>query len=305
VVGTDFAAIAENEPLATVTRLLHEHENTAEVVDADGRTWTINVTPIVSPEEADAWSIIVLYDITRIVALQESVRVSEQMSAMGQLVAGVAHEVRNPLFGISAALDAFEEEFGRSGDFGEYIDRLRTDADRLHRLMNELLEYGRPAELQLAAQPFAAVIERSVRACEPVARQKQVALQVEIADALSEAIIDRDRVVQVLKNVIENAIAFTPAGSKVNVAAREDVEERELVITIRDDGPGFRDDDLPRVFTPFFTRRRGGTGLGLAIVRRIVDGHGGSVAVRNGDHGGAVVEIRLPTEVHARDHAAQ
>ena len=302
--GSLLEDLGEGEPFTTAARLLEQSPGAltaAEARDDRGLTWSVNVMPILTPDQSP-WSIVVLYDITRIVALQESVRISEQMSAMGQLIAGVAHEVRNPLFGISAALDAFEQEFRDRADFQEYLERIRADADRLHRLMNELLEYGRPAALQQTTQSFAAVLELSVRTCMPVARQKDVEVDVRM-DAVPQVRIDRDRVVQVFKNVIENAIAFTPAHSKIVVDAHEDAEAKQVVATISDGGPGFREADLPHVFDPFFTRRRGGTGLGLAIARRIVDDHRGSIAVRNGAGGGAMVEIRFP--IAEGDDAAQ
>lgn len=311
ILGARLDAIDCGEPFLTAAALVDEADvesegaKTAEVRDEDGRTWDVNVMPISSADETPLWSIVVLYDTSRVVALQESVRISEQLSAMGHLVAGVAHEVRNPLFGISAALDAFQEEFGHTGDFGEYLGRLRTDTDRLNRLMNELLEYGRPAALQLSLQSFAAVIESSVRVCTPLARQKNVLLEIKPMQTAVNAMIDRDRVVQVFQNVIENAIAFAPAHSSVTVETHEDHEAKQIVATITDAGPGFREDDLPNVFTPFFTRRRGGTGLGLPIVRRIVGDHGGSVTVRNAERGGGVVEIRLPIDTDGGADAAQ
>ncbi|MGN6183523.1 MAG: PAS domain S-box protein [Thermoanaerobaculia bacterium] len=307
LLGERIDAIDRAEPFLTASALLDARDandsgaETVEVRDGNDRTWAVNLMPIASPEQTPSWSIVVLYDITRIVALQESVRVSEQMSAMGHLVAGVAHEVRNPLFGISAALDAFQEEFGHTGDFGEYLDRLRTDTERLNRLMNELLEYGRPAELQIASQSVLDAIGQSIRVCTPLARQKNVELEVRPKDVATNAMIDRDRIVQVFQNVIENAIAFAPASSRIVVETSEDRDAKQLVITIADHGPGFRADDLPHIFTPFFTRRRGGTGLGLPIVQRIVGDHGGSVTARNGEHGGGVVEIRLPIEERADD----
>lgn len=304
-------AVGAGEPFRTAAAMLTSPEAgveggaTAEATDSEGRTWTINVLPL-TLRSGSASSIVVLWDITRIVALQASVRLNEQMSVMGQLVAGVAHEVRNPLFGISAALDAFEEEFGATHDFRDYLQRLRADTERLNRLMNDLLEYGRPAELQLAMQPLRSVIERSVHVCALLARQKNVTLSVDIGEDLPDVRIDRDRVVQVLKNVIENAIAFTADHSRVVIAAHLDANARQLVCTVADAGPGFREEDLPRVFTPFYTRRRGGTGLGLAIVRRIIGDHGGSVSVRNREEGGALVELRLPVELPSlSEHAAQ
>ena len=123
----------------------------------------------------------VVRDIDERKAMQDALRRGETMSMMGSLVAGVAHEVRNPLFGISAALDAFEAEFGRSADVAEYVERLRSDADRLRRLMNDLLEYGRPAALRLERQPFLPVIERSLRICEAETRVKNVAVRLTAA----------------------------------------------------------------------------------------------------------------------------
>ncbi|MCU1349490.1 MAG: sensory box histidine kinase, partial [Acidobacteria bacterium] len=269
IIGTSIDTLSGEEPWTTaaalVRRMLSSGLRAAveEARDSDGRTWNLSTVPLGAPEGA-ASVIVVLSDISGIVALQESLRASERMSAMGQLVAGVAHEVRNPLFGISAALDAFEAEFGRSPEFAEYVERLRSDADRLRRLMNDLLEYGRPAELLLRRQSFATVIERSIRVCETETRAKGVNVRLQVAPLLPEVTIDHDRMVQVLKNVIENATAFTASGSVVAIDVRE--EGGWIVCSIADQGPGFRPDDITHVFDPFFTRRRGGTGLGLAIV---------------------------------------
>jgi signal transduction histidine kinase len=106
---------------------------------------------------------------------------------------------------------------------------------------------------------------------------------------------DRARVTQVLQNLIENAVHFSPQGGRVEVSlgAVGDGEEAFVECGVRDSGPGFAPADLPRLFEPFFTRRRGGTGLGLSIVKRIVYDHGGEVAAENHAAGGAVVKIRL------------
>ena len=100
---------------------------------------------------------------------------------------------------------------------------------------------------------------------------------------------------QVLQNLIENAVHFSPQGGRVEVALASDGDAKEgwVECAVRDSGPGFDVADLPRLFEPFFTRRRGGTGLGLSIVKRIVYDHGGEVAAENHESGGAVVKIRL------------
>lgn len=226
---------------------------------------------------------------------QELLRQSERMSAIGALVAGVAHEVRNPLFGISATVDALEVELGEGADVEEYMKALRSDVSRLSRLMHDLLEYGRPQRLTAHEQSLLPVVAEAVRMCGARAREREVELRQDASNVLPGVAIDADRMVQVFKNVVENAIDFSPAGDAVAISLHADPQPAATVVcTIADRGPGFRPEDLPHVFEPFFTRRPGGTGLGLAIVQKIVADHGGSVAAFRGAAGGAMIEIRLP-----------
>jgi PAS domain S-box-containing protein len=239
--------------------------------------------------------IVVARDITQRKEMEEALRRSETMSAMGTLVAGVAHEVRNPLFGIAATVDAFEAEFGGGAGLTEYMATLRNDVARLSRLMHDLLEYGRPQKLARHVQSVEPVIAEAVRICSPRARERHIQIQPQIEESLPYAAIDADRMLQVLKNVVENAIEFSAADNVVSIDARADRDTApQLVLTISDHGPGFRSEDLPHVFKPFFTRRGGGSGLGLAIVQKIVTEHGGTIAATNGAGGGGRIEIRLP-----------
>jgi PAS domain S-box-containing protein len=228
-------------------------------------------------------------------AMEEKLRRSETMSAMGNLVAGVAHEVRNPLFGIAATLDAFEAEFGGSEETAEYMTTLRHDVSRLTRLMNDLLDYGRPQQLERRAQSILPVVAEAIRVCAPRAKERRIEIREEIAPELPDVTINAEKMLQVLKNVVENAVEFSKSGDAVTLrVGREDNGASALVCTVADRGPGFRREDLPHLFEPFFTRRAGGAGLGLAIVQKIVAEHGGTIAARNAAEGGGVVEIRLP-----------
>jgi len=119
-----------------------------------------------------------------------------------------------------------------------------------------------------------------------------------VAEELAPLPMDRARLLAALRNLVENAVHHAPAGSTVTVEA-VDVEEdgrRGVACSVLDEGPGFRDEDLPYVFAPFFTRRRGGTGLGLSIVQRIVEQHGGEVRAGSRPEGGAAVTVVLPRE---------
>lgn len=235
-------------------------------------------------------------DITQRKAMEEALRQSERMSTIGALVAGVAHEVRNPLFGIAATLEAFEAEFGLSDAMDEYMTTLRNDVSRLTRLMNDLLEYGRPQGIMPHLQSIEPVITEAMRVCALRARERQIEIRQRVESPLPQVAIDADRMLQVLKNVVENAIEFSRAGEGVVLDAYADHRNggSALVCSVIDSGPGFRLEDLPHVFEPFFTRRRGGSGLGLAIAQKIVADHGGQITASNAEAGGARIDIRIP-----------
>jgi len=284
------------EPWLAIARATAEAGRTVassslSAIDEAGRTWDIAANPFQSP--AGEPSVIVLArDVSATVALQQSLRRSESMSAMGALLAGVAHEVRNPLFGISSAIDAFENEFRDRRELVEYGGLLRAEVARLSTLMNDLLEYGRPADAPLGPGRLEEVVERALHSCARGARQKNVTLAAELAPDLPPVMMDPDRLVQVFQNVLQNAVQHTPGGGEVRVAGARGAAG-EVRCQVMDTGPGVRPQDCARVFEPFFTRRSGGTGLGLSIVQRIVDEHGGRVRMDNRPGGGAVVTIDL------------
>jgi len=263
----------------------------------DGHRFLIEINMRRADIAGEPRVILVARDITRRREIEEKLRIHERMSTIGSLVAGVAHEVRNPLFGISAAIDAFDAEFGMKEETSEYIATLRRDVTRLTRLMNELLEYGSPHQLNRHPQPVEPVISETLRVCTARARDRGISLVARIRADLPPVPMDADRMLQVLKNIVENALEFAGENGSVVVDARaEDHGAPALVLSVIDSGPGFRPEDLPHVFEPFFTRRRGGSGLGLAIVEKIVADHGGHLAAENVAGGGARVEIRLPLE---------
>jgi signal transduction histidine kinase len=229
------------------------------------------------------------------VRLKEQLRQSEKMAEIGSIVAGVAHEVRNPLFSISATLDAFESRFRDAEGYSRYLSVLRGEIQRLTTLMKDLLDFGRPSRPDFASCRMDEVVESGMAACATLARKKPVEVEWVRAPGAPLVFADRARVTQVLQNLIENAVHFSPPGGKVGITLRE-VREHEqgwVEVEVKDSGPGFASEDLTRLFEPFFTRRRGGTGLGLSIVKRIVYDHGGEVSARNHPEGGAVVRVRL------------
>ncbi|MBK6852027.1 MAG: HAMP domain-containing protein [Burkholderiales bacterium] len=221
----------------------------------------------------------------------------ETMACMGTLVSGVAHEVRNPLFGITSTLDALQARLHCQPEYTRHIAVLRGETARLQKLMQDLLDFGRPLPHARAVANLHQLIDRGVRACAPLAQSRGVAICCELDDSEPWLALDTARMEQVLVNLIENALQHSPRGAEVTVATRRDYTPGRdaVVVTVCDQGPGFRKEDLPRIFEPFFTRRSGGTGLGLSIVQRIVEEHGGRIEVANRPEGGATLTIHLLT----------
>jgi PAS domain S-box-containing protein len=215
---------------------------------------------------------------------------------LGLIAVGVAHEVRNPLFGISSALDAFRARFGERAEFTPYLNVLSEQVDRLSQLMRDLLEYGTPSQIELRRGDPTAAIAQALLHCQPLAERRGVKLLHTVRAPCPEVVVDSTRALQLWQNLLDNAIQHSPLEAVVEVTS--DVVRRDgrtwVEVQIADQGPGFRAEDLARIFEPFFTRRQGGTGLGLAIVERIVAEHGGIIEAGNVPTGGALVRVRFP-----------
>lgn len=134
----------------------------------------------------------------------------------------------------------------------------------------------------------------AARACAALARSKDVALSVQVADGLPPLALDAGRMQQVLENLLANAVQLAPRGTCVRLTADLAQGGRAVAFRVEDEGPGIASADLERLFEPFFSRRQGGTGLGLPVVHRIVDAHGGVVRAANRPQGGAVFTVSLP-----------
>jgi signal transduction histidine kinase len=161
--------------------------------------------------------------------------------------------------------------------------------------MRDLLDYGKPPTLDLAETAVGPVIRRAVAACAGLTEAAGVTVTADVPERLPLVRVDASRMQQVFHNLIANAVQHSPKGATVHVRARAARGESGsyLEVQVEDHGPGFRDEDLPHIFEPFFTRRRGGTGLGLSIVQRIVEQHNGEVTARNRPEGGALTAVRL------------
>jgi signal transduction histidine kinase len=257
-----------------------------------GQTWQLWARPLPDPEHSAV--LLIARDVTAFLELQDSVRRAETMAALGELTAGVAHEVRNPLFAVSSLVEAWAQQPSR--DPTPFVDALRREVTRLQMLMTELLEFGKPSSEASQPAQLSAAVTGAVRACEPEARARNVRLTTSLLADAEVAMFPR-RLERVFVNLIQNAIQHSPAGGEVTIeiSASPGDHPPSLQVVVRDQGPGIAAADLPRLFTPFFSRRGGGFGLGLAISRRIIDEHRWRVVAANGPSGGAVMTVTVPT----------
>jgi PAS domain S-box-containing protein len=302
--GRTLDRLSDQEPWRTV-RDLHRRVGesrasvTAEALEAgSGRSFYILANPWFRAQGEPPWRLITFRDVTDFVRMQDQLRHARTMQAMGSLVAGVAHEVRNPLFSISAAVDALEAEMGQRPEFAEYAALLRSQVGRLSQLMRDLLDFGKPAVLRRSPTSLADLWRRAGRACAALARERKVRVEEHLAPELPPVDVDAARVEQAFENLLANAVQHAPAGSAVRVRADidPDLPEPTLRCTVEDDGPGLPAGCETQIFEPFFTRRKGGTGLGLSIVQRVVEAHGGRVSAENREGGGARFRVLIPVD---------
>jgi signal transduction histidine kinase len=298
IIGMSLRDFPAAEPWITIAALTSEVQESRgpaarQVKDSSARTLDLLAMLFNVDDADDDRVIVIVWDVSALVDLQIRLEQQRQMAAMGALVAGVAHEVRNPLFAISATIDAMEQTAGP--ELREFFEVLHEEIDRMTGLMQDLLAYGRPAAPVFTDLPVSQVIDVAVRACATAAMKQQVEIEVGAPVNLT-VVADRDRLSRAVENVLMNAIQHSSPGSKItiNTGSVREKKERLARIIVRDRGRGFTDGDLPRIFEPFFSRRKGGTGLGLALVHQIVTEHGGVVTAADAEGGGAEVVISIP-----------
>ncbi|MEO8036611.1 MAG: PAS domain S-box protein, partial [Acidobacteriota bacterium] len=283
-----------------IDRLARSPERNARVQfggPEKSETWDI-VVDVVDQEGHENQMVVSAREITAIIELQESLRRSETLSALGELVGGVAHEVRNPLFAISSTLDAFEDTYRQHDEYRSFALTMRRQIDRLSGLMSGLLDFGRPVSSALTTVDVRTVVHEAISLCADDASVASVQVSLVAPDQPLNAFADPRRLAIAFRNIIHNALQFAPGESTVEVRLQHGQGENGtalIVCEVQDRGPGFEEPDLPYVFDPFFTRRVGGTGLGLSTTRVIIEQHAGTITAANAPEGGAVVRVELPS----------
>lgn len=216
---------------------------------------------------------------------------SQKLSLVGQVAAGVAHELKNPLASIKGAVEIISDENTAESDRSEFREILFREIKRMDGTVTEFLEFARPKPTRLEQFNFSQLLLSSLRQLETQAAKDSIHIEDQVeTDVMIEG--DREKLHQLILNIVLNAIQASKPDSKISVQLQS--SGRRVELTIRDQGQGINPNDLARVFEPFFTTRASGSGLGLAIAKSIVDAHGGSIAIKSQEQSGTTVTVELP-----------
>ncbi|MCA9074843.1 MAG: PAS domain S-box protein [Planctomycetaceae bacterium] len=240
------------------------------------------------------------HDITDLRDVQEKLVQSERLAAIGQMIAGLAHESRNALQRAQACLDMLSLDLSEQPKQIELTQRIEAALTELRRLYEEVRSYAAPVKLSLGPCDLAELWRMSWHHILQTHQDVAVSLVELMDDVSTQCIADSHRLEQVFRNVLENAVSASPQGGKVTVTC-EDVNlegKPAIQISIADEGPGLSTEEQARVFEPFYTTKQKGTGLGMAICQRIVNAHDGTIGVSTRRGGGACVVITLRRSIN-------
>jgi len=264
-----------------------------EIAGVGGRRFLLSCSPVRQPN-GETLLLELVADVTEQAHMRERLQRAERLAATGELAAGVAHEIRNPLAAIVNATTLLADRDGlNEEEYSGTLDAVRTEARRLNRILSQFLLFARPPAPERRPADVAEVVGRVAALIgEDPARAASVELEVRIDRSLPRFPFDPDQLTQVLWNIALNGVEAMEGRGRL----RFDVErvDSDVVISVADTGRGIPPEDRARVFDPFYSRKPAGSGLGLTIAQRIVAAHGGRMDLDSTPGQGTRVTIALP-----------
>jgi len=301
-------ASVEDEDLAAFLRTTLESEET--VLDREfgldykgaTRLVAVSVSSLVSGGRISG-ALIHLEDITDKRRKEAQLRRAESLASLTTLAAGVAHEIKNPLGSISIHIQLIKKTLQRCGciepsDIERHLGVVDEEIDRLNKTVVDFLFAVRPMDLELREADAGELLRQMAAFIAPEAERAGVEIKLELADNLPRIQADERYMKQALLNLVKNALAAMPGGGSLILKSEGDQDEVRLMV--EDNGAGIPEDDLPKIFEPYFTTKDNGTGLGLTITFKIIKEHGGEISVSSRPGQGSVFSIGLPVPQRER-----
>jgi two-component system sensor histidine kinase HydH len=253
---------------------------------------SLSMASIMTEDSVYAGEVIILRDLRQVKDLENTVKRQEKLAAIGNLAAGVAHEIRNPLSSIKGFATHFKERFSEGSPDKQAASILIQEVDRLNRVVTELLEFSRPSDIEAKTVDLRELIDRSLAFVQEDAAQKNIEVDVSWNTPSDRIEVDPDRLSQALLNLYLNAVQAMESGGSLQVAVSGD--DGQVRIDVTDSGPGIAPEMINTVFDPYYTSKGSGTGLGLAIVHKIVEAHRGQIRVFSRPGRGTTFTLLLP-----------
>jgi two-component system nitrogen regulation sensor histidine kinase GlnL len=264
---------------------------------------SVTASPLQDDHGTFSGTILLLRDLRHQRELEEDLKRADRLATLGTLAAGLAHEIKNPLGGIKGAAQLLRRTAENDPSVRDYTDIMIREVNRVNQLIEQLLDLSRPAQLNLEALNIHEILE-DVLLLERQSEAAQKCLIKKNFDPSLPAIRgDRSRLTQVFLNLLKNAFQAMERPGTVTVTTRVETDfhirgggrgrSRFIWVDIADEGAGIRDEDLPHIFSPFFTTKMSGTGLGLASCYQIVKEHGGLIRVESSPNKGSIFKISL------------
>jgi PAS domain S-box-containing protein len=278
----------------------------------------LTTEPLRGAEGKDLGVVAVLRDLTKVRQLEEQLRRSDRLAALGTLAAGLAHEIKNPLTSLLTFSRHLSRRFGDERFRERFQSVVPRELERINAIVDDLLRLSRPSRLTLSRVTVPDLLEQVLELYGNQLDAKQIKLVREYSPALPAIDADREQLYQAMGNLVTNALDampdggtltvrtdFSDAGATAFVAPGRWFASQRIRIEIADTGTGISPVQSAHVFDPFFTTKRSGTGLGLAIVHKIVEDHGGSIVFRPAPGGGTVFTVLLPLSGRRADRAVE
>lgn len=297
VVGADYRHAFPDSPLLRIldgADAVGDSERLIRPTVGPRRIVAAKVAPLRTPDGTLIGAVEVFEDITEIRRLRELVDRADRLQQLGEMAAGVAHEIRNPLNGIEGFASLLARDLAADDPKARYARLIIEGVRHLNRTVTGLLEYAKPRRLERAAHDPIALATSVVELTRADDALGSITLTVVAPDQLEPLLCDGHQVRQVLLNLVRNAVQAARTQVMLTVEAFGDADDPAIAFVVDDDGPGIPADDHQRIFTPFFTTKDEGTGLGLAVSHAIVEQHGGQLLLDDAPLGGARFRVVLP-----------